>query len=193
MLSVDSKTVSGGGSSKKEANEEAARKMWFILEQENSFPSTNSKIPVPTLIQTEPFTIGIQPSSSNVIMLDVNDPKAEAELLQYYNQNNLLIPSKLDTAQFIPLTHQNISNQLINKDYTGDLEQLLDDTDLEISYTSIPTEGMITESVYLFINLYRKGHLMPTYTGHGYGATEMDARNAAARNLMQLLPDDFGS
>ena len=189
MLSVDNRNVSGVGSSKKEANEEAARKMWFLLEQENS-SSTNSNLIPPTILQTYPFTMGVQNPLNNEIVIDINDPKSEADILLYAP----LIPPKLNTAQFIPTAQQDVNN-LIPMDHLADLQKLLknNNSDLDIHFTIIPTEGLLTESVYLFVHLFRKGELMPLYTGHGYGATEMDAKNAAIRNVMHLLPESFTS
>ena len=185
MLSVDNRNVSGGGGSKKEANEDAAKRMWDIINPENQSPSNTSKMKHPYIIQHTPFTMGIQPQYQNEIMID-GEPNSEIDCQ--------LTASKMNTAQFVSSSHSHSDvNNHIKTDRVAELRQLLRDNnpELEIAFIEIPTEGLLTDSVYLFVHLFTQGAGTPAYTGHGSGATEEDARNAAVRNLMLLMPDSF--
>lgn len=177
QLTVESKVVIGRGNSKKEANEDAAQQMWKLLEEE-SFKGSKIFSPNYTPIQTKPFIIGEVPPDTR--------PPIDGLERAY------------PLGPIIDITKQQTSNQAsaytgpIQTNHIEELENLLEqmNSDMELYFTVVPTDAMTTDLVYLFVNIGCKGQ-MPAFSGHGKGATEQEARNAAAFNLIEMLPDDF--
>ena len=176
QLTVEAKVVIGRGNSKKEASEESAQQMWKLLEEENARPFKKFTYDY-TTIQTEPFVMGLLPS----------DTRSPIDGLERVYPLGPPIDTTKQTSD-----NQTANTEAILTNYVGVLENLLIDlkSEMELYYVTVPTDAMTTDLIYLFINIGYKGEI-PAFCGHGKGVTEVEAKNAAAFNLIDLLPDDF--
>ncbi|KAI6648906.1 Interferon-inducible double-stranded RNA-dependent protein kinase activator A-like protein A isoform X2 [Oopsacas minuta] len=173
QLTVEDKQALGRGSNKKEANEEAAKNMWNLIEQENSIPLNGAPLDHYKIINPDP-EIGVLEANSNPPI-----PIADGDTLS--------------VGKFNPVRDQTSTKSVpIATNYVEVLEKMLKDanSEMKISFVPIPTEGLTTDEIFLFINI-GKLDATPFKTGHGKGVTEVEARNAAAYNVIQLLPDEF--
>ena len=177
QLTVESKVFVGRGNNKKEASEDAAQQMWSLLEEESSRPSKMFTKDY-TTIQTEPFIIGsVHP--------DLRPPIEGLE-------RAYPLGPPIDTTKQTDDDQSSMYTGPILTNYIAELENMLTQmgSKMELYYTLVPTDAMTTDQVYLFSNIGEKGE-MPVFSGHGKGATELEARNVAAFNLIEMLPDDF--
>ena len=166
--------------------------MWNSLKlQENKSSSTTTTSyddNPPKILYKDPL-IGLQQFGS-LPLLNLNDSNASIFQNEFdpnspSNLNNLNIDSDNENDKD---NGNNENSASIDRDYVGTLTDNFKNTEMDINFVPIPFETQKVDEHFYFVSVGVQGDV-PLVAGHGKGSSEEEAKNAAAKDCLELCVD----